>query len=86
LEGESRAQIRDYKAWANGACAAGNRAGDAVCLLFGVQVPFIVREKAQTEITAPEGKLWELVGEAYVHGIMDEEEMAGARGEAFVMV
>ena len=39
------------------------RKGDVLCVLRGGDVPFVLREK--------ENGYWELVGEAYVHGIMD---------------
>lgn len=35
--------------------------GDIVCVLFGAQVPFILRRKDSR---------YQLVGESYVHGIM----------------
>lgn len=41
------------------------QAGDVVCLLFGGDSPFLSRE-------TDEGR-YELVGEAYVHGIMHGE-------------
>jgi hypothetical protein len=40
--------------------------GDAVCVLFGADMPFILREKEDH---------WSLVGECYVHGIMNGEVM-----------
>ncbi len=41
----------------------GARKGDVICVLRGGDVPFVLREK--------EHGYWELVGEAYLHGIMD---------------
>ena len=41
----------------------GAHEGDVVCVLRGGDVPFVLREK--------EDGYWKLVGEAYVHGIMD---------------
>jgi hypothetical protein len=43
----------------------GSRIGDKICLLFGSTVPFILRE-------CGEG-YFKLVGECYIHGIMDGE-------------
>ncbi|KAI5920639.1 heterokaryon incompatibility protein-domain-containing protein [Camillea tinctor] len=40
------------------------RAGDLVCLLFGGEVPFVLR---------PKDGHYQLVGDAYVHGIMEGE-------------
>jgi hypothetical protein len=42
------------------------RVGDIVCVLFGATVPFILR---------PKYNYYQLVGEAYVHGIMEGEAM-----------
>lgn len=40
---------------------------DLVCILFGADVPFILRRK---------GSQYILIGEAYIHGIMDGEAVA----------
>jgi hypothetical protein len=37
---------------------------DKICILSGASVPFVLRE---------EGNHWVLVGESYIHGIMDGE-------------
>ncbi|KAI0380331.1 heterokaryon incompatibility protein-domain-containing protein [Hypomontagnella monticulosa] len=42
------------------------QAGDLVCLIFGSEVPFILR---------PANGYYQLVGDAYVHGIMEGEGM-----------
>jgi hypothetical protein len=39
--------------------------GDAICILYGATVPFVLRE-------LPDGQ-YQLIGEAYVRGIMDGE-------------
>lgn len=44
--------------------------GDRVCVLVGCHVPFVVREEAD----GPEER-FRLVGECYVHGVMDGEVM-----------
>jgi hypothetical protein len=46
---------------------AGMLAGDLIVVLFGSHTPFILRSL--------EGNQYLLVGEAYVHGIMDGEYM-----------
>jgi hypothetical protein len=43
--------------------------GDKIFVPLGSSVPFVIREKEGQEST------FELVGDAYVHGIMDGEEM-----------
>jgi hypothetical protein len=48
-----------------GLAPACSEPGDFICILFGSTVPFILRE-------TPEGT-FRLIGEAYVHGIMDGE-------------
>ena len=51
------------------------RDGDCVCVLLGGDTPFVLRPKGGGE--------WQLVAEAYVHGIMDGEAMARAVEEGF---
>jgi hypothetical protein len=41
--------------------------GDKIFVLYGGQVPFILR---------PKGEFYELIGECYIHGIMDGEALA----------
>jgi hypothetical protein len=43
--------------------------GDEICMLFGGDVPFILRQRQEN---------WSLIGEAYVHGFMDGEALKGA--------
>ena len=43
------------------------RPGDLVCILFGGEVPFVLR---------PVGGRYQLVGDAYVHGIMEGEALS----------
>lgn len=38
--------------------------GDRICIILGEKVPFILR---------PVGNSWELIGDAYIHGIMQGE-------------
>jgi hypothetical protein len=47
--------------------------GDNICLLFGGNVPFVLRDRG-------DGK-YQFVGECYVHGIMDGEIMKAAAGD-----
>lgn len=49
----------------------GSKAGDIVCVLFGTKVPFILRE-----CPAPGQQCkYQLVGEAYIHGMMDGQAL-----------
>ncbi len=43
------------------------RSGDMVCVLYGGAVPFVLR---------PKKELYQLIGEAYVHGIMEGEAIS----------
>ncbi|KAK4949812.1 hypothetical protein LTR10_011654 [Elasticomyces elasticus] len=53
------------------------KVGDQVCVLYGCSVPVILRRLAVSE-----GKLcWKLVGDAYVHGVMDGEAIRDASSE-----
>ena len=46
--------------------AAATDVGDSVCVLFGGQVLYLLREKSNSDD-------WEFIGECYVHGMMDGE-------------
>ena len=48
------------------------RKGDAVAIIYGAPSPFVIR---------PEGQDYQLIGECYVHGIMDGEAMKGVDPE-----
>ncbi|KAH8595305.1 hypothetical protein B0O99DRAFT_622573 [Bisporella sp. PMI_857] len=52
--------------------------GDQVCILFGGRVPFILRKDKEAEE-------FQLVGEAYVHGIMKGEAMRDLSTRDFVL-
>lgn len=64
--------------------------GDAVCLLYGVDVPFILRRHVFNEHHHGEKSPfnYRLVGETYVHGIMDGEMIGfeGLETEVFAVV
>ncbi|KAM0796847.1 heterokaryon incompatibility protein-domain-containing protein [Usnea florida] len=51
------------------------RVGDCVCILLGGDTPFVLRPKGRDE--------WELVADAYVHGIMDGEAMGRTVEDGF---
>jgi len=53
------------------------RESDSIFLPFGSRVPFIVR-KAESD--------WKLIGECYVHGIMQGELFAGSRVEPSIVL
>jgi len=42
--------------------------GDIICVLYGCSVPVVLREKEENG-----KKIWLLIGECYVHEIMDGE-------------
>jgi heterokaryon incompatibility protein (HET) len=45
------------------------KVGDRICVLYGCSVPVVLRQKVQ-----PDGRItWQLIGDAYVDGIMDGE-------------
>ncbi|GKT41673.1 heterokaryon incompatibility protein 6, OR allele [Colletotrichum spaethianum] len=55
------------------------RVGDVVCVLLGSEVPFVIRPTRQG--------MYELIGEAYVSGIMDGEALsAGMYDEVYVLL
>jgi hypothetical protein len=50
--------------------------GDKICIFLGAQTPFIVRSKPRKNVNGvPEVEEYELVGTAYVHGMMNGEMM-----------
>jgi hypothetical protein len=52
----------------------GTKEGDMLCLIMGAQVPFLLRPLSDSEEEASNGKrCYALVGECYVHGMMDGE-------------
>ena len=50
--------------------------GDVVCILFGSDFPFIVRQTADDA--------FQLIGECYVHGLMKGEALERVETEDFV--
>jgi len=53
-------------------------AGDVVVVLFGAEVPFVLRRVEDSNIKNRKKKkvpVWRLVGQAYVHGVMDGEAL-----------
>ncbi|KAI0528367.1 putative heterokaryon incompatibility protein [Xylaria digitata] len=54
-----------------------SKVGDAVFIIPGAQVPFLMRRQADSEdVNESGGRRWQLVGESYFHGMMDGEMMA----------
>ncbi len=61
--------------------------GDRVCVFSGAQVPFLIRHIASSDETSERQAVqYTLVGECYIHGVMDGELVAnGAKVEDFVL-
>lgn len=84
---EGRQLVRDVTMWRRlfdttaGYLGLGLRdvqQGDSVCILNGCQFPMVLRQH---------GEFWKVVGEAYVHGLMDgEADALGLDSETFVIV
>jgi len=55
---------------------AGAQVGDAIALLYGAATPMVLREK-ENPSDPTGGKRSELIGECYVHGLMDGEGING---------
>ena len=53
--------------------------GDLVCVLEGEWVPFLLQ---------PHGKMYQLIGELYIHGLMDGQAMTmkGLKTQEFFLV
>ncbi|KAK2610147.1 hypothetical protein N8I77_003600 [Diaporthe amygdali] len=63
----------------------GAKAGDWLCLFYGLNTPFLLRSLAQD--VEGQGVPMSQVGEAYVHGMMDGEAMwPGEPAETFVIL
>jgi hypothetical protein len=57
-----------------GLAPAKAQSGDLVCILFGCSVPVILRQKVQ-DIDGKQVTYYELLGDAYVHGMMEGDAM-----------
>jgi hypothetical protein len=66
-----------------GLTSPGTREGDIICLLRGAATPFILRSHHLSRIGS---KTWEIVGEAYVHGLMNGEEFCEDRLKKLILV
>jgi hypothetical protein len=60
------------------------QAGNLVCVILGVEVPYLLRLSSRQPGDSP--PLYELVGECYVHGIMDGEKMDSGPIPEFIIV
>ncbi|KAI1353494.1 putative heterokaryon incompatibility protein [Xylaria sp. FL0043] len=59
-----------------------SKVGDAVFIISGAQVPFLLRRPADWEnVDESGGRRWQLVGESYFHGMMDGEMMTKGHEE-----
>jgi hypothetical protein len=52
--------------------------GDLVCVVYGMQAPFVLRPKFDDEL---KDMTYKIVGECYIHGVMDGEVMTGGEKE-----
>ena len=68
------------------------KVGDLVCIIFGMQTPYLLRPIVTTnhkEMSPPFNPLYQLVGECYIHGMMRGEMMMSTFGKedtAFTVV
>ncbi|KAF2970372.1 hypothetical protein GQX73_g3194 [Xylaria multiplex] len=59
-----------------------SKVGDAVFIIPGAQVPFLIRRQSDMgDVNVSGSRRWQLVGESYFHGMMDGEMMAEGRME-----
>jgi hypothetical protein len=60
----------------------GTKEGDMLCLIIGAQVPFLLRLLSDSAGGGPgKNRYYALVGESYVHGMMDGEGLKQGLGE-----
>jgi len=51
------------------------KTGDLICIMLGAQMPLVIR-RAESVVKEREGTRYHVVGEAYLHGLMDGEALA----------
>jgi hypothetical protein len=61
----------------------GTRPGDHVCILFGADTPFVIREAREPDEVLTS---YELVGDCYVHGMMDGEGLDSPGPEEHIIL
>jgi hypothetical protein len=66
-----------------GLTSPGTQKGDTVCLLRGATTPFIFRSHDPLSLGT---RTWEIVGEAYVHGLMNGEEFCEEKLEELILI
>jgi hypothetical protein len=74
-----------------GLCTSGTRPGDLVVVLYGGNVPYVLRERNQSGSEGTDDKRWEFVGECYLEGYMhgraiQEQRDKGKASEVFVLI
>lgn len=57
--------------------------GDSVCIIIGAQTPFLVRKVKSATEQAP---MYEVVGDCYVHGLMNGEGLGMGREEDIILI
>lgn len=61
----------------------GSQPEDLVCILLGADTPFVIRESTQR---FPGYKCYELVGDCYIHGMMDGEGLDSQEPEVPIIL
>ena len=69
-----------------GAVPAGCQEGDLVFVIEGAQTPFILRHSVMKDRDRIIDATYELVGECYIHGMMDGEMMTTGELKGIVLV
>jgi hypothetical protein len=60
------------------------REGDIICVVLGVQTPLVFRKLKLTQDQG--GSRYHLVGETYIHGLMDGEALRGGHETEFLEI
>lgn len=64
----------------------GAEEGNLVCIILGTESPYVLRKDPRRDQDDENDETFLLVGECYVHGIMDRELMTGeTRVEEFIL-
>jgi hypothetical protein len=67
-----------------GLVAPNSDVGDAICLIWGMQTPYILRVAPDQDVNLA-APLYQLIGECYVHGMMDGEMADADKGNTFIV-
>jgi len=63
--------------------------GDRVCIISGMQTPYLLRQvwdDAEGPVQSGPDRMYQLIGECYIHGVMEGEAVGFADKTEFIIV